>query len=62
MLSEICQAEKRNAVCHHLMWNLRNKINECIYQNRNRFTDTENKQVDANGERKARTGKTGVWD
>ena len=62
MISEICQTEKGNTVCHPLMWNLRNKTDECIYQNRNRLTDTKNKRVDTNGERETGTGKTGVWD
>ena len=62
MLSEICQTEKGNTVCHHLMWNLRNKTNECLYQNRNRLTDTKNKRVDTNGEREAGAGTIGVQD
>ena len=27
------------------MWNLKNKTNEQMYQNRNRLIDTENKQA-----------------
>ena len=33
------------------MWNLKNKTNECIQQNRNRLTHLENKLVITRGER-----------
>ena len=42
------------------MWNLKNKTNECIQQNRNRLTHVENKLVIINRERERGRGRTGV--
>ena len=38
------------------MWNLKNKTNKYIYQNRNRLTDAENKLLGTSGERKVGRG------
>ena len=39
------------------MWNLKNKTEERIQQNRNRFTDLENKLEVTSGEREGGKGK-----
>ena len=44
------------------MWNLKNKPNDWMEQNRNRLTDGENKLVVIRGEREGRWSKIGVGD
>ena len=61
-LVKYVRQRKTNTVCYHLTWNLRNKTNECIQQNRNRLTVIQNKLVDAGGEKEGGMGKIGVWD
>ena len=62
MLSEMSYRESQILYDITYMLNLKNKTNKCIEQNRNRFTDTENKLVVTNGEREGRRGKSRVWD
>ena len=54
LLSEISQIVKDKYYVITYMWNLK------IKQNRNRFTDTENKLVFTNGEREGGRGTVGV--
>jgi len=44
------------------VWKLKNKTNGCIYKNKNKFTDTENKLVVTSGEREKGRDKTGAGD
>ena len=44
------------------MWNLINKINKCMKQNRNKLIVIENQLVIATGERRGGKDKIGVWD
>ena len=43
-------------------WNLNNKTDECIQQNKNRIADIENKLVVTTGEWEGGKGKIRVWD
>ena len=54
MLSEISQMEKDS-----VFYMQNNETNEQIRQNRNRYVDTENKQVVARGERDRKIGEIG---
>ena len=44
------------------MWNLKNKTNECMLQNRNRLTDIESKLVITSRKREGARENLGVWD
>ena len=61
MLSEISQTEKTNIRRYHLSIESK-KQNECVYQNRNRFMDAENKLLVTTGEHEERRGKIGEGD
>ena len=51
MLSEISHTEKDKYCMISHMWNLKNKTNEWIQQNKNRLTDIENKLMSTSGDR-----------
>ena len=44
------------------MWDLKKSYKWTYLQNRNRFTDIENKLVITKGQRDRGSGKLGVWD
>ena len=44
------------------VWKIKNKTNGCIYKNKNKLTDTENKPVVTSGEREKGREKTGAGD
>ena len=50
MICEINQIERKIVYNFTYMWNLKNKANEQIQQNRNRVIETENKLAVARGE------------
>ena len=49
-------------LCITYTWNLNNKTDECIQQNKNRIADIENKLVVTTGEWEGGKGKIRVWD
>ena len=61
MLSEISQ-RKINILWYHLYVESKNKYKRIYIQNRNRFTNTENKLMVTEGEREGGRDKLGVWD
>ena len=60
MLSEISQSKILYVITY--LWNLENKRNKQIQQNRNRFMDIDNKLVVTSREREGGRGKIGVGD
>ena len=60
MLSEISQRKILYVITY--LWNLKNKRNKQIQQNRNRFMDIDNKLVVTSREREGGRGKIGVGD
>ena len=49
-IMEISQTKTKGCMILTCMWNVNNNTNECIWQNRNRIIDIENKQVVNSGE------------
>lgn len=61
MLIEVSQ-RKTSTIHFYLMWNLRNKTDAWIQQNRNRLKYIENKTAAARGERNMGRSKIGKED